>query len=79
MTLAMWYNAAGVRGASDAARHTDSALDTYTAGARKEWAIRMSTRRKLSTNEKIFYAISLLIILSMVLSMIYVAISPQRF
>jgi len=46
---------------------------------RKEWAIGMSTRRKLSTNEKIFYAVSLLIILSMVLSLIYVAISPQNF
>ena len=33
-------------------------------------------RRKLTTNEKIFYVISLLIVFSMVLSLIYVAIAP---
>ena len=35
------------------------------------------SKRKLSTNEKIFYVISLLIVFSMVLSLIYVAIAPQ--
>lgn len=33
-------------------------------------------RRRLSRNEKIFYFLSLLIALSMVLSLVYVAITP---
>lgn len=36
----------------------------------------MSPKRKYSRNEKIFYILSLLIIFSMVLSLIYVAITP---
>ena len=36
----------------------------------------MSTRKKFSRNEKIFYILSLLIVFSMVLSLIYVAITP---
>lgn len=34
------------------------------------------SRRKLTRNEKIFYAISLLIVFSMVFSMIYVLFVP---
>ncbi len=33
-------------------------------------------RRRFSRNEKIFYILSLLIVFSMVLSLIYVAITP---
>jgi cell division protein FtsL len=40
---------------------------------------RMSPRRKFSRNEKIFYILSLLIVFSMVLSLIYVAITPSGF
>ncbi len=36
----------------------------------------MSPRKKFSRNEKIFYILSLLIVFSMVLSLIYVAITP---
>lgn len=36
----------------------------------------MSTRRRYTRNEKIFYVLSLLIVFSMVLSLIYVAIMP---
>lgn len=36
----------------------------------------MSPRRRYSRSEKIFYMLSLLIIVSMVLSLIYVAITP---
>ena len=39
----------------------------------------MSPRRKFSRNEKIFYVLSLLIVFSMVLSLIYVAITPSGF
>jgi len=39
----------------------------------------MSPRRKYSRNEKIFYILSLLIVFSMVLSLIYVAITPSGF
>ncbi len=35
------------------------------------------SRRKTTRSEKIFYVVSLLIVLSMVLSLIYVAIVPQ--
>ena len=35
------------------------------------------SRRKYSRSEKIFYVISLLIVFSMVLSLIYVAITPS--
>lgn len=34
-------------------------------------------RKKYTRNEKIFYALSLLIVFSMVLSMIYIAIVPN--
>ena len=37
------------------------------------------SRRKLSTNEKIFYVISLLIIISMVLSMLIGVLTPVNF
>lgn len=37
---------------------------------------RRNRRRRLSRNEKIFYFLSLLIALSMVLSLVYVAITP---
>jgi cell division protein FtsL len=40
--------------------------------------IRMS-RRKLTTNEKIFYIISLLIVISMVLSMLIGIFTPVNF
>lgn len=36
----------------------------------------MSRRRRYSRNEKIFYILSLLIVVSMVLSTIYVVIAP---
>lgn len=36
-------------------------------------------RRKLSTSEKIFYIISLLIVLSMVLSLLVGVLAPQVF
>ena len=36
----------------------------------------MSRKRKFSRSEKIFYILSLLIVFSMVLSLIYVAITP---
>lgn len=36
----------------------------------------MSSRRRYTRNEKIFYILSLLIVFSMVLSLIYVAITP---
>lgn len=36
----------------------------------------MSPRKKFSRTEKIFYILSLLIVFSMVLSLIYVAITP---
>jgi len=36
----------------------------------------MNRRKKYTRNEKIFYVLSLLIIFSMVLSLIYVAITP---
>ncbi len=38
---------------------------------------RKPSRRKLSRSHKIFYALSFLIVLSMVLSLIYVALTPQ--
>ena len=38
---------------------------------------KMSPRRRYSRNEKIFYVLSLLIVFSMVLSLIYVAILPN--
>lgn len=34
-------------------------------------------QRKFTRNEKIFYVLSLLIIISMVLSLVYVAITPM--
>ena len=37
------------------------------------------SRRKLSTNEKIFYIISLLIVISMVVSMLVGVLSPVKF
>jgi hypothetical protein len=37
------------------------------------------SKRKLSTNEKIFYAISLLIIFSMVLSLLVGVLTPANF
>jgi cell division protein FtsL len=37
------------------------------------------SRRKLSTNEKIFYVISLLIVISMVLSMLVGILTPINF
>ncbi len=37
------------------------------------------SRRKLSTNEKIFYVISLLIVISMVLSMLVGILAPINF
>ncbi len=37
---------------------------------------RNNNRRKFTRNEKIFYVLSLLIVLSMVLSLVYVAITP---
>jgi hypothetical protein len=37
------------------------------------------SKRKLSTNEKIFYAISLLIIISMVLSLLVGVLTPTNF
>ena len=36
----------------------------------------MSPRKRYSRNEKIFYILSLIIVFSMVLSLIYVAITP---
>ncbi|GIV75921.1 MAG: hypothetical protein KatS3mg050_0315 [Litorilinea sp.] len=39
----------------------------------------MSPKKRYSRNEKIFYALSLLIVISMVLSLIYVAITPGSF
>jgi cell division protein FtsL len=36
----------------------------------------MNPKRRYTRNEKIFYALSLLIVFSMVLSLIYVAITP---
>jgi hypothetical protein len=39
----------------------------------------MSPKRRYSRNEKIFYFISLLVVASMVLSLIYVAITPSGF
>ena len=33
-------------------------------------------RRKFTRNEKIFYVLSLLIVVSMVLSLVYVALTP---
>jgi hypothetical protein len=39
----------------------------------------MSPKRRYSRNEKIFYIISLLVVASMVLSLIYVAITPSGF
>jgi cell division protein FtsL len=36
-------------------------------------------RRKFSRNEKIFYVLSLLIVLSMMLSLVYVALAPNSF
>ena len=39
----------------------------------------MNSSRKRTRNEKIFYAISLLIVLSMLVSLIAVAITPQGF
>jgi cell division protein FtsL len=36
----------------------------------------MSPKRRYTRNEKIFYVLSLLIVFSMVLSLIYVAITP---
>ncbi len=38
---------------------------------------RKRNRRRLSRNEKIFYFLSFLIVASMVLSLIYVALTPQ--
>jgi len=35
-----------------------------------------SRRKKFSRSEKIFYTLSLLIVLSMVLSLVYVALTP---
>lgn len=37
------------------------------------------SRRRYSRNEKIFYILSLVIVFSMVLSLIYVAITPTGF
>lgn len=37
------------------------------------------SRRKLSTNEKIFYIISLLIVISMVVSMLVGVLAPATF
>jgi hypothetical protein len=37
------------------------------------------SKRKLSTNEKIFYVISLLIIISMVLSLLVGVLTPTNF
>lgn len=37
------------------------------------------SKRRFSRNEKIFYILSLLIVFSMVLSLIYVAITPAGF
>lgn len=37
------------------------------------------SKRKLSTNEKIFYVISLLIIISMVVSMLVGVLAPASF
>jgi cell division protein FtsL len=37
----------------------------------------MSPRRRYTRNEKVFYILSLLIVFSMVLSLIYVAIMPN--
>ncbi len=39
----------------------------------------MSPKRRYSNSEKIFYILSLLIVISMVLSLIYVAIMPRGF
>lgn len=36
----------------------------------------MAKRKRYSRSEKIFYVLSLLIIISMVLSLVYVAITP---
>ena len=38
---------------------------------------KMSPRRRYTRNEKVFYVLSLLIVFSMVLSLIYVAIMPN--
>lgn len=38
----------------------------------------MSPKRRTTRNEKIFYILSLLIVFSMVLSLIYVAITPAN-
>jgi hypothetical protein len=38
--------------------------------------VNMNPKRRYTRNEKIFYALSLLIVFSMVLSLIYVAITP---
>jgi cell division protein FtsL len=38
----------------------------------------MSQRKRTSRNEKIFYILSLVIVISMVLSLIYVAITPSN-
>jgi hypothetical protein len=37
------------------------------------------SKRKLSTNEKIFYVVSLLIIISMVLSLLVGVLTPTNF
>lgn len=37
------------------------------------------SRRRYTRNEKIFYVLSILIVISMVLSMFYVAITPTGF
>ncbi len=39
----------------------------------------MNGSRKRTRNEKIFYVISLLIVLSMIVSLIAVAVTPQGF
>lgn len=38
----------------------------------------MSPKRRTTRNEKIFYILSLVIVFSMVLSLIYVAITPTN-
>jgi hypothetical protein len=42
-----------------------------------EGSMAKRNRRKYTRNEKIFYVLSLLIIISMVLSLVYVAITPM--
>jgi cell division protein FtsL len=55
----------------------DTARHVLAGGGRTK--VGVMAKRKLSTNEKIFYVISLLIIISMVLSLIVGVFTPTNF